>query len=49
MRINLSLNNMEPLLALVAGFLILMMPELLNLIVAVYLIVRGSLGLRSRF
>lgn len=49
MRINLSLSNVEPLFALISGILILIMPELLNLIVAAYLIVIGALGLRSKF
>lgn len=49
MRINLSLNNLEPVFALIAGILILMMPQLLNLIVAIYLIVIGAMGLTSRF
>jgi len=35
----------EPLLALVLGVLILVMPKFLNYFVAVYLIVRGILGL----
>lgn len=34
-----------PLLSLIAGILILVMPKLLNYIVAVYLIVFGLLGL----
>jgi hypothetical protein len=34
-----------PLVALIAGILILVMPRLLNYIVAVYLIVVGVLGL----
>lgn len=37
--------QIEPLVALVAGILILVIPRLLNLIVAVYLIVVGILGL----
>jgi hypothetical protein len=36
---------MQPLLALLAGILILVMPRLLNFIVAVYLILYGILGL----
>jgi hypothetical protein len=40
--VNLSL---APLVALLAGILILVMPRLLNYIVAVYLIVTGLLGL----
>ena len=35
----------QPLAALVAGILILLVPRLLNYIVAVYLIVIGVLGL----
>lgn len=42
MNINLSLT---PLLALLAGILILIMPRLLNFIVAAYLIVIGLVGL----
>jgi threonine/homoserine efflux transporter RhtA len=42
MHLNLSL---APLVALIAGILILVMPRLLNYIVAIYLIVTGVLGL----
>lgn len=42
MELNISL---APLVALVAGVLILVMPRLLNYIVAIYLIVVGLLGL----
>ena len=35
----------QPLVALIAGILILIMPRLLNYVVAVYLIVIGILGL----
>jgi hypothetical protein len=42
MSINLSLG---PLVSLIAGILILIMPRLLNFIVAIYLIVIGLLGL----
>jgi hypothetical protein len=34
-----------PLVALIAGILILVMPKLLNYIVAIYLIITGLLGL----
>jgi hypothetical protein len=37
-----------PIVALIAGILILVMPQLLNLIVAVYLIVVGVTGLLNR-
>lgn len=42
MTVTLSIG---PLLSVVAGILILMMPRLLNYIVAVYLIVTGVLAL----
>ena len=44
MYINLAL---QPIVSLVAGILILMIPRLLNYIVAVYLIVIGILGLTA--
>ena len=37
--------SLQPLLALVAGILILVMPRLLNYIVAIYFIVYGILGI----
>lgn len=37
--------SLAPLLALIAGILILIRPKLLNFIVAIYLIVIGILGL----
>ena len=42
MNINLGIG---PLFSLLAGILILVMPRLLNYIVAIYLIVMGLLGL----
>ncbi len=36
---------LTPLISLVAGILILVMPRLLNYIVAIYLIIAGLLGL----
>jgi hypothetical protein len=36
---------LQPLVALIAGILILMIPRLLNYIVALYLIITGLLGL----
>lgn len=42
MNIHLSL---APLVSLIAGVLILIMPRLLNYIVAIYLIIIGLLGL----
>jgi hypothetical protein len=37
--------SLQPLVALIAGILILMIPRLLNYIVALYFIVTGILGL----
>ncbi len=37
--------QLQPIVALIAGILILIMPRLLNYIVAIYLIVVGVLGL----
>jgi len=41
----LTFNHLEPIVALVAGILILLVPRILNYIVALYLIVIGILGL----
>lgn len=41
----LSMVHLQPIVALIAGILILLVPRLLNYIVAVYLIVIGILGL----
>ena len=46
MNITLSLG---PVVSLIAGILILVMPRLLNYIVAIYLIVIGVLGLAPHF
>jgi hypothetical protein len=48
MNMNLSLS-IGPLVALIAGVLILIVPRLLNYIVAIYLIVTGLLGLFPHF
>jgi DUF3096 family protein len=44
MNLNMSLS-LAPIVALIAGVLILVVPRLLNYIVAIYLIVTGLLGL----
>jgi hypothetical protein len=41
----ISLAQLSPIAALIAGVLILLMPRLLNYIVAIYLIVIGVTGL----
>jgi hypothetical protein len=40
---------LQPLIALIAGILILIMPRLLNFIVAIYLIIIGLAGLLPHF
>ena len=42
---NLTVVSLGPLVALIAGILILIMPRLLNYIIAIYLIIAGVLGL----
>ena len=41
----LTVANLQPIIAIVAGVLILVMPRLLNYVVAIYLILAGLLGL----
>ena len=41
----LSVGHLSPIISLIAGILILIMPRLLNYIVAIYLIVIGIIGL----
>ena len=41
----LSMTHLQPIVALIAGVLILIMPRLLNFIVAIYLILIGIIGL----
>ena len=41
----LTVAHVTPLVALIAGILILIMPRLLNYIVAIYLILVGLIGL----
>ncbi len=43
----ITATELSPLVALIAGILILIIPRLLNIIVAVYLIVVGLLGLNA--
>lgn len=43
----LSIAHITPLAALIAGILILIMPRLLNFIVAIYLIIVGLVGLNA--
>ncbi|MGH6717596.1 MAG: DUF3096 domain-containing protein [Bradyrhizobium sp.] len=41
----LSVAHISPIISLVAGVLILLMPRLLNLIIALFLILNGLIGL----
>ena len=43
--LTIDVITLQPLVALIAGLLILVMPRLLNFIVAIYLILVGLLGL----
>ncbi|HLY22560.1 MAG TPA: DUF3096 domain-containing protein [bacterium] len=44
----MTFARLSPLVALIAGILILLIPRLLNYIVALYLIVVGLIGLLGR-
>jgi hypothetical protein len=45
MQLTITAASLQPIVALIAGVLILIMPRLLNYVVAIYLIVVGLLGL----
>ena len=47
--ISLTAEHISPIIALVAGILILIVPLLLNYIVAIYLIVVGLIGLNGMY
>jgi hypothetical protein len=42
---SVDIVTVQPLVALIAGILILLLPQILNYIVAIYLIVIGIIGL----
>ncbi len=44
----ISVSILSPVAALVAGLLILIMPRLLNYVVAIYLILIGVIGILGR-
>ncbi len=46
---NIDLVLINPLIALIAGILILLVPRLLNYVVAIYLLVIGIIGLANQF
>ena len=43
----LTAEHLSPVVALIAGILILILPSLLNYVVAIYLIVTGLIGLNG--
>jgi Protein of unknown function (DUF3096) len=43
----LTVAHITPLMALIAGILILIMPRLLNYIIAIYLVLFGLIGLNN--
>ena len=43
--VTINIGQLQPIVALIAGVLILIMPRLLNYIVAIYLILVGIIGL----
>ena len=45
MELTLTAGTIAPIVALIAGVLILIVPRLLNYVVAIYLIIVGLLGL----
>lgn len=45
MNVHFDIALLQPLIALIAGILILAMPRLLNYVVAIYLIILGVTGL----
>ena len=48
MPVEINIVTLQPIIALIAGVLILIMPRLLNFIVAIYLIFIGLSGLLGR-
>ena len=45
MELSISAANLQPLVALIAGIVILIFPRILNYVIALYLIIFGLLGL----
>jgi Protein of unknown function (DUF3096) len=45
MVIGLGVGHLQPLVALLAGVLILLVPRILNYVIAIYLIIDGIIGL----
>jgi hypothetical protein len=45
MVIGIGVGHLQPLVALLAGILILLVPRILNYVIAIYLIIDGIIGL----
>jgi hypothetical protein len=45
MEFSISAANLQPLVALIAGIVILIFPRILNYVIALYLVIFGLLGL----
>jgi len=43
----ITTEHISPMIALIAGFLILVLPSLLNYVIALYLIITGLMGLNA--
>jgi hypothetical protein len=48
MGLDISVYNLSPVVALIAGILVLLLPRLLSCVIACYLILVGLLGLLGR-
>lgn len=49
MHLNIDILEIQPLIALIFGILILIFPRILNYLVAIYLIIIGVIGLWPHF
>lgn len=49
MHIDINVLTLQPLIALIFGILILIMPRILNYLIAIYLILVGIVGLWPHF
>jgi hypothetical protein len=45
MVIGVGIGHLQPIVALIAGVLILLVPRILNYVIAIYLIIDGIIGL----
>jgi len=45
----ISIGHLQPIVSIIAGVLILLVPRILNYVIAIYLILIGILGLGLKF